>query len=252
MNKLTSLLLLSALISGTSQASLILTPPPSEPGTMTELEGITLGSPPMSHGGIIVGNGGFAVQCSDNSAPQSFDFLFAQDELGQNFRVREVNNTDESLQRIRGILKAKLPALVNSFDIFTSEILNADPSGQYIWEQGTPWLSGNMLPLDEAHMFVKCPDNPNVLSVITQQIVLRKYVESLSGARVVFEYDASLYYGLPPIQRTFLLVHEWLWNFTTDYVSNNRADYLLHSTWIETASQKDVIQTFKEIGVQYP
>lgn len=245
------LLLLSNLFSGTSQANLIRTPPPSADTIAQDAGGATLGPEPMDRGGIIVGNGGFVIQCTKDSPLQSYDFLAAQMELDPKLKVRTVSSALESLQIIRDVIEAKLPEMTGSFEVFAAEILANDPSGTYLWQPGTPWFSSAILA-DPSYLVAPCLGSLEPFPVFVQQAVWRRYVPTVAGTQIVLEYDAGLYYRLPDIQRSFLLVHEWLWNFTHDAETNSKADYLLHSTWIEKASRKEVIRKFKKLGIRYP
>jgi hypothetical protein len=239
MHSLSTLFILSSLLAGSAQANVI------NPYPLHSDRG----------GGVVVGNGGYTIQCADNGPHRSYDLLVAQSALGPVYELRPVTTREESFIKLRAIIAAKLPALKNSFDLFSNQLLAADPAKTYVWEIGAPMFVGaeSLPPIELYSNHIElCLGSRNVSGVYLTQTILRS-VEQVSGkATIHFYYDTLAFYDLPQLDRSFLLTHEWLWNFTNILDANRQADYILHSTWIEHASSREVIERFKEIGIDYP
>ncbi|MES3037838.1 MAG: hypothetical protein V4736_08025, partial [Bdellovibrionota bacterium] len=52
-----------------------------------------------------------------------------------------------------------------------------------------------------------------------------------------------------PLQMSFLIVHEWLWKFTSNPDSNRRLNYLLHSSVLEKWSTTEWENTLNLLGI---
>jgi hypothetical protein len=249
MNKPVFFLLLSILISGTVQATPIygISPYPAPPATGDDSQLL------MERGGVITGNGGYTIRCSISGQYQSYDYLAAKAYYGSLFDVREIRDTTESLQRIHTLLAKKLPALTKSYDEFVSLLFSEDLSKHYIWQAtraprfaGSNWIDMNVLA--DSPISLLCPGS-DVSDILFEQAVLRAPYPNDHGKQVIFYYDPSLMGALYGTQVTYLLLHEWLWNYSDDLNVIIRANYLLHSIWIEKASSKEVLRKFKNLGI---
>jgi hypothetical protein len=232
MNKLSLALLFLILVSGTANAG-------KEGGGSTS-----------------VGNGGYAFQCTARDPLRSFDFYKSLEVMGRKFKISPVIWYQGSLLRISALISSKLPALSYSFDKFIQQINNEDPLLQYVWKARSPWMIEPTF-VEMGRTTALCKNSSGEHLGFFTQVILRKASPDSQGSahnetHVTFYYDSSLFGELPEVDQSFLLVHEWLWNFTDDLEANRKADYLLHSTWIEHASSKEVIRQFKKTGIRYP
>ena len=55
-----------------------------------------------------------------------------------------------------------------------------------------------------------------------------------------------------PIQLSFLLIHEWLWDFSSHVDRNRRINYWLHSDRLESWTREEWLANLKGIGFPMP
>jgi hypothetical protein len=199
-------------------------------------------------GGADVGNGGNVIQCSGSSELQSFDYVLTQNILNRNLQLRPAQSLQESLQRIRSLIATQLPELSGSFDEFIQQIRNTDPSKHYVWVAET---SLNEIDTPE-HVFIpaKCRNLHGSIRIL--QAVVRNTTSDPEDSKIFFHYDPQIYTGLAGLQLSFLVVHEWLWNFTDDITVNRKVDYLLHSSWLENVSSNEAMKELEKLGIRFP
>lgn len=204
-------------------------------------------------GSTDVGNGGMSIECASSPSFRSYDYFVTQHEMRNSFTVNLTLTPAESLQRIRALIATKLPAFAASFDEFVGQIQNTDPSKHYLWIK-----TDELKPIDfdalidDFHRYGIDPCPSGYGSDDLVQVIVRETQPTPQGSQVIFHYDTHNYSHTTGVQRSFLLVHEWLWNFTDSIASNRRADWLLHSAWFDGVSSEDAIKKLKEIGIQYP
>jgi hypothetical protein len=184
-------------------------------------------------GGVHVGNGGNVIQCSGKSHFQSLDYVLTVDFFGKKFGLVKVQSVAESFDRISKILAKKYPNLQPSFLEFVHNIKNTKSGSNYIWK-GV--YDVETAPREMVQIPYSCLNHYD--SVEIQQAVLRRTPDLVNGVPgpIVFEYDIELLSDLEktdPLQLSFLMVHEWLWNYTKSPSENRQLDYYLHSTLVE-------------------
>ena len=182
-------------------------------------------------GGFTVNNGGDAVVC--RPAPQmnqlngyySLDFmaLFRAD-----FPPVQTRSVADSLHRIEKILFEKLPELAPSFSEFIGTLFNETQYFQpRIWEKAAYGLvdlkDENFVSIVPAN----CQQNGRLMIV---QAVIRQDPSALGlpKDKVLYRYVPEVIQYLirtNPLQLSFLLVHEWLWDFSDNVERNRRINY---------------------------
>jgi hypothetical protein len=207
------------------------------------------GAAHADRGGVEVGNGGNAVQCNGKDTFASLDYIAARDGMGEDYDLSESLWTDESLQRIGALIAAKLPTLSRSYQEFVHQLVSNDKDQHYLW---IPDQNLEEVDQDAPRFAIFHYCMADFGSVLLTQVVVRTVQSSPQGKQIVFRYNQGVLHDLSPKHRSFLLVHEWLWNFTDDIATNRNIDWLLHSVWFEKASSAEVIQKFKEFGFKVP
>lgn len=192
----------------------------------------------LSHAGgdgSLIGNGGNTVFCKPqgNSDFQGFytlDYLLDFHTSGPYSNLVQITNWDESKLRIeKGLLRLS-PLLAKSFQEYTKNILMNQSHAGRIW---LPWDLTDTL-IDDQEITQRLPDNcyRNQNKPDLHQTVVRSY-----GARnVEYRYQKDILENLrkqSPLQFSFFIVHEWLWDFTQDVRSLRRLNWILHSTEFE-------------------
>lgn len=204
-----------------------------------------------------VGNGGDAVLCrpsSDNSFEgyYSLDYLVKFEKANLAVPAKSLN---ESLDRLEKLISQKLPELASDFTEFRRQVFNTtDASLKYFWEKS----EFGLIDLKDEDLIGLLPKNcmtDDQIKVV--QAVIR--ASDLSSGRPLGKF---LMHYVPdvteklqstnPIQLSFLIVHEWLWNFGDLPERNRRINYWLHSSRLENWSHEEWVKNLNGIGFKFP
>ncbi len=208
--------------------------------------------------GVTVGNGGDAVRCevSDNSSYAgyySFDYLMTLRE--DNSDLQELATWGDQRERLLGLFEQKYPDLERFFRDFLARIPGEDAvPPEQIYLQERLWLEAiyGLVDLEDEQAIRKLPPNcykkgaeKNHLEVL--QAVIRQKNESAT----IYNYDPEVLRQLRyrPLQYSFLIVHEWLWDFVEDPEALRRINRFLHSAQAETLSKVDFQNSLKNLGL---
>lgn len=197
-------------------------------------------------GGVQVGNGGNLVQCQGETSFQSLDFVLTRNLFGKNVRPANTTSSVDSFLRISKLLHEKIPAKANSFDEFISQVRNQDEAKKYTWHPA-PFTSS--APTEIVHLPYHCSNGLGYSDI--QQAIVRKVYFDGESEKIHFEFDTNLVDELQKrtvVQFSFLIVHEWIWNFTNDPVKNRKLDYFLHSTLFDKMTKAQVHVQMKVLG----
>lgn len=202
-----------------------------------------------------VGNGGDVIYCPGNLSEvyYSLDFVLARAQLENSTKIIQVDSLNQSTERISRLLESKVPSLKNSFDHFVSEFRNQDSSRTYLWKP-----SRLELPDIQDENFKRFPRG--VCAQIQAQpwgaeqfqaVIRTKTIEN-GVTKTNFEYDRFILAEVErtnPTQLSFVLVHEWLWNYNSNVRSNRIINYLLHSEQFEKQTSAQVTQELTNLGL---
>jgi hypothetical protein len=213
---------------------------------------------PALAGGHSVGNGGDAVICRA-AADDAFAGTYALDYLltysASADALVPVESLDASFQRLRAQIAAKLPELLQSFDSFRVNYRNTtDLSRTRVWEEAPFGLIDLEDEAIVASLPANCRDGDTAHIV---QAVVREWPE-LSGAppsHVTYRFVPSVLDDLQkqaPLQLSFLVIHEWLWDLSTNVTRNRRIDRLLHSEALERSTREQLVAQLTALGLYLP
>lgn len=190
---------------------------------------MTLALPGAAWADHIVGNGGDSIECRKDAGnpfdgTYSLDYILTYRTANDNADIVPAPSWQASLERIKLLFQDKLPELSESFEDFTRNILNADPSQSRIWEEA-PW--GLVDLKDEATISLvpeSCKQDGKVRVV---QAVIRQKPEATPRPKrtIIYKYVPEVFKKLAaqsPLQLSFLLVHEWLWDVSKNVDRNRR------------------------------
>jgi hypothetical protein len=226
-------------------------------GAMGFWAGMALFAASAAYAGQDVGNGGDLIMCT-RSTNNPFEGTLALDYVltYQRTPLAQVRSLQESLNRIEKRLEEKVPGLLESFRKFKTSLWNeTDPTREFMW---TPVVSGLVNVRDEdIPSAERVPENcRRGLEIPLMQAVIRQDpVVSGSHTLVNHKYmkDKVLEVAATnPIQISFLLVHEWLWNLSDNVNRNRMVDRFLHSTEIDRMSQAEAEQYLTSLGLKLP
>jgi hypothetical protein len=186
-------------------------------------------------GGVLIGNGGTVIRCSNDSHFSSLDYIMTKNMLGKSITTSHKKTLQASFQRILNLLENKAPALYDSFNEFTILVGNKNPAKKYHWiapKNGIDIINDEIINLP-----FSCRNTRGSVEIV--QAIVRKNVND----KVVFEYDSDIFSQLEkadPLQLSFLLVHEWLWDISPNLQENRQLNYFFHSTLFDKMSVEQV------------
>lgn len=206
-----------------------------------------------------VGNGGDAIVCKASAqnflnGTYSLDYLLTLQNTTVDLDVVQVKSWDESADRIFKLLQVKLPELAVYFDEYRKSTFKSDFTQRHVWEP-TPF---GLMDLKDENIKSQLPANcKNGDQAQISQAVIREFA-SHSGAatdHVVYKYMPTVIDELKksnPLQLSYLLVHEWLWDFSSNVERNRRFNRLLHSPRFEQIPKEDLKDLLRGMGFILP
>jgi hypothetical protein len=211
----------------------------------------------LAHSSSQVLNGGDAVDCSvGNGFPPerppgdagyySLDYVLTYDPGAS--PIYPAKSLNESLSRLSALMKQKLPELSPSFDIFMRDFMNRDMSKTYLWQPA----QSSLIDVPDEKLISQLPQNCR--SGVAQAVVRQSAGYTRMPSHIVFAYDKYVVGKLSqiPVQLSFLLVHEWLWDFSHEVVTNRMLNRLFHSKDFETMSRDQLLNYFRQVSFTLP
>lgn len=210
--------------------------------------------------GIYVGNGGDGIYCKATTANglkgyYALDYILTLSALSGDDGLAQVTSWQNSANRIFKILTDKVPSLAASFKEFSRLVYNTSYAEMRVWEPAPFGLN----QLNDQRITSLIPDNCKADDGTYQvvQAVIRQY-EGFSGTQTghyIYKYFPKLLSDLDkqaPIQLSFLLIHEWLWDVSSNVDRNRRINRFLHSRAIEGMQPSEVVANLKGMGLYLP
>jgi parallel beta-helix repeat protein len=197
-----------------------------------------------------VGNGGDIIVCEKSESNElegyySLDYVLTY----QSLNLEEVNSLDASLERIGELLKSKVPELYLSFREFKADVYNPSYAKKHAWE-AAPF---GLIEIKDESIAVRLPDNclkNDKINLI--QAVIRLNPNYSGSETQIFKYMPSAIEKLNqerPVQTSFLMIHEWLWELSKNVDRNRRINRYLHSTSLTTQTSEEVFRELKGMGL---
>lgn len=205
-------------------------------------------------GGGLVGNGGDTVVCRKDPSNTfegyySLDYLLTYQHFNNNSDIVPVTTWAVSQKRILKILRAD-SELSYSFSDFSKRMLNHTDIKSRIWKEAAFGLVDLRDEQIVRQLPVNCrdkkPGNQGGIEII--QTVIRQRRPDL----IVYEYDPQILRDLSlrtPLQYSFLMIHEWLWDYTDDVRVLRDVNRYLHSKAAETRNPNDVRTDLVRLGL---
>jgi len=203
-------------------------------------------------GGLEVNNGGDSVWCKKSSENSLYgfytlDYLLEMDS-NQKENMVPVDAWSESFQRIYNQIVKYDPYMAKSFLSFSEALSNN--SLNISWSAQRDRLvdikDEEFLRILPANCILKL-NGQSVAQI--HQTVIRKS-NFFDSSRLVFEYDPIILNQqreLRPLQYSFLIIHEWLWSFTSDVDSIRIFNRYLHSSRLENSDKDDFVATVRSL-----
>lgn len=209
----------------------------------------------FAHAGTRDAGGGDAILCQDGKL-YAWDYI--QTKPAENDIDPEILKAKSSSEILAIIYKRLLPLnpfLADSFADFMKR--NEDPLKP---KEKRVWISG-VNPLIDLNdeTFRRIPrsctgqlDKAKIKDHLRQGVIRTK---KAGTDFIIYEYDSEVFSLLEansPVQLSFLLVHEWLRDYTDSPLSLMRAGRLLHSKSLTTTTSNQLNRALLQFGVRTP
>jgi hypothetical protein len=199
--------------------------------------------------GTVVGNGGDTIDCQaspENALEGTYvlDYVLTYNFSNSNSDVV----SQRSFEDLVAELEAKDTNLGASLRLFANEIENTDPTRHYLWRK----LPLGLQDLKDESITEIIPKNcmnysqGNSQSVNIRQIIIREKRPNIT----IFNYDFIQFQKISQneTQKSFILIHEWLWNIVTNAKDNRVINRYLHSQSFQEDSSERVLYTLRKLG----
>lgn len=209
-------------------------------------------------GGTIIDNGGDLIRCraapdADNVGDFTLDYILTYDPTIGTSRDPSASDWPELEARLRRVVGEKLPDMLPSLATYLSQLEASDPAGTRVWH-GAP---AALADLQDEDILGHIPDNclaerRGELVPDLRQLVRRRFLHEAGVTKVHYYYDADLLTRLRltlPLQYSYLIVHEWLWDYADSTWANRSVNRLLHDTATEAMTPAEVRQAVRSFGV---
>ncbi len=214
----------------------------------------------MNGRGTVIDNGGDKLTCNSDTASEfkgdyTLDYIVTYDPTLGFSDDPDLADWPAHRARIENFLQDKMPSALASFQTYADNLGNSDDAGSRIWKAS----AFDLTDLQDEGLIQHLPDhclrtNPLGKKVPnTTQMVRRREVSTSSTRKVFYYYDHAKFEALKtdlPLQASYLIVHEWLWDFTNSPWVNRTINRLIHSKRAETMSKDDFTLHLKALGVQ--
>lgn len=211
---------------------------------------------PLSHAQVDVGNGGDSIDCHADSNSRfegayALDYLLTYRASNDNADIVPAQSWQSSLARIAGILNTKAPKLGRSLSAFAALVKNTDPRRDRVWREA-PF---GLVKLDDQSIVEHVPPNcmsHNEVMVVQAVIRLSPGISGLPPPKLAYSYVPRVFDQLEaqaPVQLSFLLVHEWLWDLSMNVVANRQINRFLHSSELDDLSAEEIVSRLEAYGI---
>lgn len=201
-------------------------------------------------GGSEVGNGGDTIYCKQTDE-NSFYGYYTLDYLlefrGNNVQLIKANSFQEYNLKIFNRLKLIYPELIPSFNDFFSA-LKWGESFNRIWNEANNGLTD----IKDENILKLIPKNcladgrPRLI-----QTVIRKFEQE--KIQYYFEKNILDYQKkMNPLQYSFFMTHEWMWDFTRDVRILRKLNWLFHSQQFQSMTREELIKKFNQWRIFTP
>jgi hypothetical protein len=195
----------------------------------------------QAHGGdgTLVGNGGNTLYCqpgpqADFAGYYTLDYVLDFRSSGNFSKLVTAASWEASKERLAQNLERFSPVLKKSFVDFADHILKDEVAAGRAWR---PWDLRSVL-IDDQQITRRLPGNCYVTTGAgsvpdLHQTVVRRY----SAQAVEYLYQQDILENLrlqDPLQFSFFIVHEWLWDFTENVRDLRQLNWILHSEDLAT------------------
>lgn len=206
-------------------------------------------------GGFSVGNGGDAVRCVEThennyNGIYSLDYLMTLNGAGYD-TAHVIKSWEDSQARIKKLLSDKYPELLPSFENFLKDLGNNND-----WTKKRIWLAAGhgLIDVKDEQIIRTLPENCIKADFDSEKgnvILIQAVVRNKQSEIIRYEFDAKVLMELKkdPIQYSYLMVHEWLWDHIADPQVIRWANQFIHSVQADNLSPEIFKKSLNNIGL---
>lgn len=213
-------------------------------------------------GGSTVGNGGDLVACRNSNLSQvqykSLDYLLTV-AADPDEDLISVSSLEDSISNIQMLLDEKVPELAAGFRNYISLLWNNNSHLSRVWEKAPFGLIS--IRDEEIGSARSVPDSCKEIKngeshiKIVQAIIRLKERFSQTAPKIYYAYVPEIIEKVKisdPIQISFLIFHEWLWDFSKNVERNRRINRLFHSASFHKLSSSEIKAQLESLGFILP
>jgi hypothetical protein len=204
-------------------------------------------------------NGGDTVKCSKDSR-NPFEGYFSLDYLltlrEDNSDIIQVRDWEQSRERILRVLTEKYPDLALLLRDFLSRVPGDDTTGGVdYYLQKRLWIEApyGLVDIKDERVVRKLPPNCYKVHKEPDEIeLIQSVIRQTNRDVVIYNYDTAILRELKtraPLQYSFLIMHEWMWDSVQDPEVIRRVNRFLHSKVIDTMTASDFKEAIKNLGL---
>ena len=189
--------------------------------------------------GSTVGKGGDTIKCdpsslNDFSGHYTLDYLLESNSGA--YQTAPNLNFEILKNKLTRYFGANHPELAKSLDNYSQSLFKKDASLGRIWTK----TETKLFDIKDEEIIKRIPENCLELEagkfvLKLQQTVIRQSFKDF----IEYNYDESILLEQRknnPLQYSFFLVHEWLWDFTRNIEAVRKLNWILHSSKLEAVS----------------
>ncbi len=198
-----------------------------------------------------VRNGGEVVICSGDISYQSLDFVMIHRPQRHPARLNYFRVLKQSLEHILVLLQEKIPQLSPSFEEFMNQIGNQDLKKHYQWK---PYFSPLRVYDEQIKLPISCNNGKGGIEILQAIVRLSNAESKTTEDKIIFEFDLEIFESLlhhDQFQLSFLIIHEWLWNFAPSIENNRKMNMFLHSEAFDKMTALEASKKASELLVGF-
>ncbi len=244
---------------------------------------IFLGETNLVFAGGTVENGGDLIVCRDENAPEpppirippinpadpgdgkyfSLDYIYAIGAGSSPSDFASIRDWEDSQGRLVKILSGVSHGLLRSFSRFaesTQQMESLDNDNDLVrkreWSKLlglTRYRTNKIDGIPENCLVKQANGNGTIVKIFSYfRAIIR--IEKKSRRSIVYHYNPYFLKSKvmdSPLQLSFIMIHEWLWDYTQDSNVNRSVNNFLHSKEIEKMSSGEIRQRLIDLGLKF-
>ncbi len=204
-------------------------------------------------GGSLIGNGGDTIFCKSSNL-NAFQGHYTLDYLLK-YKTEEALfdqeiHLEKTIQRLKEYFTNNYPEILPNFLDFMTNIRNSSLDSNRVWQSSTAPLND----IQDEDIVHQLPENclreesngelaPNLYQTVIRNSQFPAY-QYLYSNEILHHQQIN-----NPLQYSFFMVHEWLWDLTQDVEILRKLNWLFHSKKLTSFDRRRLIQFFDNLNI---